>query len=139
MKLKSTKFIALVIAALTGITAVTALGSTTPVLAEDICSSSASAEVKAAAGCSGTGTSAQLPYTVRNILYAIIGVAGLVAVIFVIVGGVSYMTSQGDPGKLQKAKNTILYAVIGLIICALAFAIVSFVIDNIIKAPTPTS
>ena len=42
-------------------------------------------------------------------------------------------TVEGDPSKTKKAKDTILYAVIGLIICALAFAIVNFVISNIIN------
>ena len=62
-----------------------------------------------------------------------LGVLGLVAVIFVVVGGVKYMTSAGDPGKVQQAKKTIIYALIGLIVCALAFAIVNFVISGIIK------
>ena len=46
------------------------------------------------------------------------------------------MTSAGDPGKTKKAKDTILYAVIGLIICVLAFAIVNFVIGGIINSNT---
>ena len=47
-------------------------------------------------------------------------------------GGVGYMTSSGDAGKVKKAKDTILYGVIGLVIVALSFAIVNFVISNII-------
>ena len=39
------------------------------------------------------------------------------------------MMSQGDPGKTKKAKDTILYGLIGLIVCLLAFAIVQFVIN----------
>ena len=49
-----------------------------------------------------------------------------------IIGGVQYMTSAGDTQKVTKAKNTILYGLIGLVICVLAFAIVNFVITNII-------
>lgn len=128
MKIKSIKLIALTLASLIGIAALTP----TPVLADDVCGSSASAEVKAAAGCSGTGD--QLPITIQNILYAIIGVIGIVAVIFIIIGGVNYMTSQGDASKLQKAKNTILYAVIGLVVCVLAFLIVNFTIGIIRRA-----
>lgn len=70
---------------------------------------------------------------ITTILNAIIGVLGIVAVIVIIIGGISYMTSAGDAGKVKKAKDTILYGVIGLIICALAFAIVNFVIGNIIN------
>ena len=68
----------------------------------------------------------------QGILNAIIGVLALVAVVVMIVGGVSYMTSSGDAGKVKKAKDTILYGLIGLIICVLAFAIVNFVISQII-------
>ncbi len=97
----------------------------------DICDSkAASSKVKEAAGCSGSG---DLTAGVTHILNAIIGVIGLVAVIFIIIGGVNYMTSNGDPQKTKKAKDTILYATIGLIICALAFAIVNFVIGNILR------
>ncbi|MBR2839975.1 hypothetical protein IKE82_01435 [Candidatus Saccharibacteria bacterium] len=56
-----------------------------------------------------------------------IGIAGLVAVIFVVYGGISYTTSAGDPNKLQKAKQMILYALIGLAIVALAEIITAFV------------
>jgi len=46
------------------------------------------------------------------------------------------MTSAGDPAKLQKAKKTIVYAVIGLIIVALSFVITNFVIKNLANAKT---
>lgn len=74
-----------------------------------------------------------LQTSVTNILNAVIGVLGIVAVIVIIIGGVTYMTSSGDAGKVKKAKDTILYGVIGLVVVALAFAIVNFVIANIIK------
>lgn len=68
----------------------------------------------------------------QGILNAVIGVLALVAVVVMIVGGVSYMTSSGDTGKVKKAKDTILYGLIGLVVCVLAFAIVNFVISQII-------
>ena len=71
---------------------------------------------------------------VVNIINAVIAVLGLVAVVVIIVGGILYMTSSGDAGKVKKAKDTILYGVVGLVICVLAFAIVNFVISNIIGA-----
>ncbi len=67
----------------------------------------------------------------KNIINWIVGVAGLIAVVVVIIGGVTYMTSNGDPGKVKKGKDTILYGIIGLLICALAFAIVNFVIGGL--------
>lgn len=83
-----------------------------------------------AAGC-GESKDA-LPEIVVGILNAIIAVTGIVAVIFVLIGGINFMTSTGEPGKIKKAKDTILYALIGLIICVLSFIIVNFVIKNII-------
>lgn len=75
-----------------------------------------------------------LEITVINIINVIIGILGLVAVIVIIIGGINYMTSSGEAAKVKKAKDTILYGVIGLVICVLAFAIVNFVIANIISS-----
>ncbi|MBO7717968.1 hypothetical protein J6S37_00525 [Candidatus Saccharibacteria bacterium] len=77
-------------------------------------------------------TKTQFSGLIINILNGIIAVSGLIAVIYVVIGGVNYMTSAGDSGKTQKARNTILYALIGLVVCVLAFAIVNFVIRKII-------
>lgn len=74
-----------------------------------------------------------LETTIINIINAVIGVLGLVAVVVIIIGGINYMMSSGEAAKVKKAKDTILYGVIGLVICVLAFAIVNFVIANIIK------
>ena len=71
--------------------------------------------------------------TITNIINAIVGILGLVCVIVMIIGGVTYMTSGGDAGKVKKGKDTILYGLIGLVICALAYVLVNFVIVNIIK------
>ena len=70
---------------------------------------------------------------VTGILNAVIAVLGIVAVIVIIMGGIGYMTSSGDSAKVKKAKDTILYGVIGLVVVALAFAIVNFVISNILS------
>lgn len=55
-------------------------------------------------------------------------IAGIVAVIVIIVAGLNYITSQGDSGRITKAKNMILYAVIGLGILFAAYAITNFVV-----------
>ena len=98
--------------------------------ANDVCSKNVPAEVKEAAGCNGNTN--ELQSAITNILSAIIGVVGLISVVYIIIGGIQYMSSTGDPGKIEKAKKTILYACIGLIISALAFVIVNFVISNIL-------
>lgn len=64
---------------------------------------------------------------VVNILSLIVGV---VAVIMIIIGGLKYVTSQGEGSNTANAKNTILYAIVGLIIVALAQIIVKFVLNR---------
>ncbi len=78
-----------------------------------------------------TGAEGNLMNEVMVIINFALGVIGFVAVAFIIIGGVQYMTSQGDPGKITRAKNTIMYSVIGLVISLLAFAIVNFVLKSI--------
>ena len=64
----------------------------------------------------------------KTITNTVLYIVGIVAVIMLIVGGIKYIVSGGDSKKVTDAKNTILYAIIGLIVCFLAFAIVNFVI-----------
>ena len=66
-----------------------------------------------------------------NILNVVLGLLSIVCVVVIIIGGITYMTSTGDSTKVKKGKDTILYGIIGLVICILAFAIVNFVIANI--------
>lgn len=69
----------------------------------------------------------------NTIINVMIGVIGFVAVAFIIFGGFQYTTSAGDPGKVKKAKDTILYGIIGLVVAMLAYAIVNFVLSNVFK------
>ena len=82
-----------------------------------------------AAGCSGT--SDQLPLTIINILNVVIGISSIIAIVFIVIGGINYMTSSGDAAKVKKAKDTILYACIGLAVCALSFAIANWAITTV--------
>ena len=68
-----------------------------------------------------------------NIINILLFVVGAVSVIMIIVGGIMYATSAGDSGQVTKAKNTLMYAVIGLVISFLAFAVVQFVLKSFIK------
>lgn len=61
----------------------------------------------------------------------LIFVAATASVIVIIVGGIMYATSAGDPNRTKTAKDAILYAIIGLVISLLAFAIVNFVLARI--------
>ena len=66
--------------------------------------------------------------TISTIINVAIAIIGFVAVVVIILGGFKYMTSAGDSKKVNDAKNTILYGVIGLVISLLAYAIVNFVL-----------
>lgn len=63
-------------------------------------------------------------------------IVGIIAVVMIIVGGLKYITSGGDSGDITGAKNTILYAVIGLVVVALAQFIVHFVLTKTSAAVT---
>lgn len=58
-------------------------------------------------------------------------IVGIVSVIMIIYGGFRYVTSGGDSGNVSSAKNTIIYAVIGLVVVALAQFIVQFVLEKV--------
>ncbi len=73
------------------------------------------------------GGQTDLSTTIKTAINLLLYVIGILAVVMLIVGGFKYTTSSGDPGKVDEAKKTILYAVIGLIVAILAFAIVNFV------------
>jgi hypothetical protein len=71
---------------------------------------------------------------VKKIINILSVVVGAVAVIMIIYGGFRYVTSAGNDSAVGSAKNTILYAVVGLVIVALAQIIVHFVLNNITSA-----
>lgn len=99
----------------------------------------AAADTSAKDYINGTGGTTNLSQGHNNDLMAVVntiinvalGVIGLVAVVMIILGGVQYTTSSGDAAKVKKAKDTILYGIIGLVVALLAFAIVNFVLGNI--------
>ena len=71
---------------------------------------------------------------VTDVINIISLIVGVISVIMIIIGGLRYITSNGDSGNVTNAKNTILYAVIGLVIVALAQLVVRFVIDRVTVA-----
>ncbi|HEY1835814.1 MAG TPA: hypothetical protein VGG13_03255 [Candidatus Saccharimonadales bacterium] len=68
---------------------------------------------------------------IRKITGLVAIIAGFAAVIMMIVGGISYITSNGDGAKTASAKNTIIYAAIGLVVIGLAQAIISFIVSRV--------
>src|SRR3990167_5070270 len=86
----------------------------------------------AAAGTSRPASQAtdDLNDLIKNIIQILSIVVGIIAVVMIILGGFRYVTSGGDATKVQSAKNTLLYAVIGLVIALLAQIIARFVLQK---------
>lgn len=69
---------------------------------------------------------------VVNVLLFVIG---LISVVMIIIGGIMYTTSAGNANSITRAKNTILYSVIGLVVAFVAYAIVNWVVAQFIVEP----
>lgn len=83
------------------------------------------------ADCANDGGTEKLNSLITKFINILSAIVGIVAVIMIIVGGLRYITSGGSDSNVTGAKNTILYAVIGLIIVALAQIIVRFVLNSV--------
>ncbi len=66
-------------------------------------------------------------------------IVGAVAVIMIVIGGLRYVISGGDASQVQAAKNTILYALVGIIVAILAYAAVNFVINSFVPTGSSTN
>lgn len=69
--------------------------------------------------------------TIALILDAVFIFIGALSVLFLLIGAVRYVTSNGDAGQMTQAKNTLLYAVIGIVVSSSAFAIVQFMVGQL--------
>ncbi|MES2971854.1 MAG: pilin [Patescibacteria group bacterium] len=69
--------------------------------------------------------------SLQRALRLVFGVAGGVALLIVTIAGFKYVLSQGNPQETAKAKDAIMYALIGLVVIIVAFTIVTFVIGRI--------
>jgi uncharacterized membrane protein len=87
---------------------------------------------EAIGGCGGAEGDLQRTIEVIVNIFSII--VAIVAVIMIIWGGFKYVTSGGDSGNITAAKNTIIYAIVGLVIVALAQFLVQFVLDTVIDS-----
>lgn len=92
------------------------------------------------AGCAqGTKTADNLFGTggiFQTIVNVLLFLIGAIAVIMLIIGGVRYVISGGDQAQVTSAKNTILYAIVGIVVAFLAYAAVNFVMTQLNTATT---
>lgn len=75
-----------------------------------------------------------LPAIFQNVLTFIFLLSGLVAVFMIILGGIKFLTSGGDPKQVEGARNTLTWAIVGLVLILLSFTILNF-IANITNVP----
>jgi len=84
-------------------------------------------------GITGQDATSKINELIGDIINIFSLIVGVVSVIMIIVGGFRYITSGGDTNNVSAAKNTILYAIIGLIIVALAQTIVRFILGRVVE------
>lgn len=112
--------------------AVPALASASTSFQNTVCGGANNLQVGGSESCAttsnGTTKINSIIKTVINIFSAIVGI---VAVIMIVFGGLKYITSGGDSNNISSAKSTIIYAIIGLIVVALAQFIVQFVLNKV--------
>jgi hypothetical protein len=82
-------------------------------------------------GCNKAQAGTDIDNTIKFVVNILTLIVGVVAVIMVIVNGFRFITSNGDSNAVSAAKNGLLYAIVGLVIVALAQVIVRFVIDKV--------
>ena len=96
---------------------------------DPVCSSlDPSSELYEAAGCGAVDT---MDDTVRTVVNTLLYIAGILAGIMIIYSGLKMTLSAGDSGAVTKAKQTLIYAIVGLVIAILAYAIVNFVVGKL--------
>lgn len=80
-------------------------------------------------GCADT--SSTISKTVRNMVNLFSTIIGIVAVVMIMVSGFRYITANGDTGQITSARQTIMYAIVGLIIVAVSQSLVHFVLNRV--------
>lgn len=78
------------------------------------------------------GTSGNSVFNIiKGIINLLITISGIISVIMIIVGGIKYSTSGGDSSAISSGRDTLVYAVIGLVVSIMAFAIVNFLLSEL--------
>lgn len=89
------------------------------------------ADLGSSAECDDDGeATAKVDSIIKLVIDMFSLVVGVISVIMIIIGGLKYITSGGEAGNITGAKNTILYAIIGLVVVALAQVVVKFVLGK---------
>jgi hypothetical protein len=92
----------------------------------DACNGSDTTVCKAATGKDADKAPDMIKIVINTLLY----VLGIISVIMIVIGGIRYTTSNGDPSGLKTARDTIIYSVVGLVVAILSYSIVNFVVGR---------
>lgn len=79
--------------------------------------------------CTTPGDNRSVMGTIQQVTDVFVFATGAIAVIMLIVGGIRYATSAGEQSAVSGAKNTIMYAIVGLVVAAVAYTVVHFIIS----------
>ena len=89
-------------------------------------------QIQKGIGATGAGSSngPKLETIIANIIQTMFFIIGVLAVIVIIYSGFLFIVASGNPQTIQKAKTSIVYAVVGLVVAIMAYAIVGFVVNT---------
>lgn len=87
--------------------------------------------------CTNTGAGATLTGLITTVINWLLALAGLIAILFLVIGGFWYITSAGNEETAEKGKNTAINAIIGLVIIILSYVIVNVVANLVSSAGSP--
>ena len=97
----------------------------------NLCSGTTFSTTGGVGSCNYAGANSKVNQILKTVVNIFSIIVGVVAVVMIIVGGLKYITAGGEAGNISSAKNTIIYAIVGLVIVALAQFIVHFVLGKV--------
>jgi hypothetical protein len=123
------QFKTIILSTFTILTLVATAGVLSPTAEAAVCTGTPVQCAKTGAGKADTGGKS-LQDSIKDVVNVLLFLIGAISVIVIIISGIKYVTSDGDASKIKSAKDTILYAVVGVIVALLAYGIVNFILDQ---------
>lgn len=71
------------------------------------------------------------PALVNNVITGILGVVGAISLVMMVIGGIVWMTSSGNADRIRRGRDTLLWAILGLVVIFLSYAIINFVFGGL--------
>jgi len=72
-----------------------------------------------------------LPELINNVIKGLLGIVGAVSLLMVVIGGIQWMTSGGNSERVKRGKDTLVWAILGLVVVFLSYAIINFVFQSL--------